>query len=170
MTREGFLILVVTVTVLIFVGMWFGWRGRSKRDSNILTSPTAPQGERIARFDQLMYVSSTPSAEPLTRLAIPGLRYRGRATLEIRTDGIAVTVVGERPVYLAATDVTGVSFASIRIGKAVENDGLILVNWVSSGREIESCFRAKNQQEQHEITAAVNQMLVNTNVSSKGNE
>ena len=78
--------------------------------------------------------------------------------------------MGERAVSVAATDVTGVSLASVRIGKAVENDGLILVNWVSSGREIESCFRAKNQQEQHEITAAVNQMLVNTNVSSKGNE
>lgn len=170
MSRELFLIIVLSVTAVMFLGMWFGWRSRTRRDVVISTSASAPRGERIARFEDLMYVSSTPAGEPLTRLAIPGLKYRGRSTLDVHTDGIAITVAGEHAVYLNAQDVTGVSVASTRVGKAVEPGGLTLISWVRSGREIESSFRAKNHAEQDHIINAVHQMVEYMNMSSKGNE
>jgi len=40
-------------------------------------------GELIAEFSRVLYVSTTPVGEPLSRVAAPGLRYRGQAEIAV---------------------------------------------------------------------------------------
>jgi len=169
MIRMLFTLLCVAAIALIIFGMWRGWRARTARDADVAGSARELTGEVIARFGGrqetvggLQYVSTTPEGDPLSRVAAPGLRYRGPAELAIRRDGVTIEVAGERPVHLAADQVLGTGAAGRRVGKAVEAGGLALLRWRSAAggraRTLESSFRFANRDEQQRFAAAVAQI------------
>lgn len=158
MSRPLFALIWVIVVALILFGMWWGWRARSRRDADVLGSPTAPSGALIAEFPRAGYVSTTPVGEPLVRVAAPGLRYRGYAEVAVREDGVTVEVRGERPVHIAAAQVHGSGSASRRAGKAVEAGGLALIRWSAAGRELESSFRFDDRAEHRRFTDAIDRV------------
>ena len=86
MSRTGFAILMASIVVLIFGGMWIAWRARSRRDSGVQGFGSAPTGEVVAVFPRASYVSTTPVGSPFERVAIPGLRYKGFAEVTVRRD------------------------------------------------------------------------------------
>lgn len=157
MTRVTFAIFAISIVAIAFTAMWLGWRARSRRDSGVLTSTVAPVGQLLAEFSRVLYVSTTPLGEPLTRVAAPGLRYRGQAEIVVREDGVTVEVIGEDPVHFSATQLQGSGTAARRVGKAVEHDGLALMRWVPQpgGQELESSFRFESKTEQQRFTEAL---------------
>lgn len=154
MSRPSFALLWIAIVALVFLAMWLGWRARSRRDSSVLTAAHAPTGAPIAEFDHVLYVSTTPVGEPLSRVAAPGLRYRGQCEIVVRDGGVTVQIRGEDPIYFEAAMLRGSAAAGRRVGKAVEHGGLALMRWVpesddaNTPRELESSFRFEHKTEQ----------------------
>lgn len=172
MSRSLFALLVIAVVVIALLAMWLGWRARLRRDSQVRTSAVAPIGQLIAEFTRVLYVSTTPIGEPLSRVAVPGLRYRGQAELSVFTDGVTIAVVGEEPSHIALAQVQGVGSAGRRVGKAVESEGLALLQWQPVAAEaangeataperaaaLESSFRFESKAEQRRFAEAIEQL------------
>lgn len=169
MSRTAFAILMASIVVLVLGGMWIAWRARSRRDASVAGFGSAPSGEIIAVFPRASYVSTTPVGAPFERIAIPGLRYKGFAEVTVRRDGVSIAVTGEPEVHLSATQLSGTSTASGRIGKIVERDGLSLLQWRAheapecteggETRVLESSFRFTNPPEQQAFADAIAHIL-----------
>lgn len=155
MSRLAFALLIAAILVVVFGAMWFAWRARQRRDASVSGSASAPSGAVLAAFPRVSYVSTTPVGQPFTRVAAPGLSYRGPAALTIRADGVTIEVAGEPAVHLASAQLRGAGAAGVRVGKAVERGGLGLLRWDSAGRSLESGFRFANQSEQRAFAAAI---------------
>ncbi|MGK0716558.1 hypothetical protein ACR5KS_10970 [Leucobacter sp. W1153] len=155
MNRPLFALIFALIAILALAAMWWGWRARARRDAGVVGAPSAPSGERLAHFPMVTYVSTTPVGEPLVRVSAPGLRYRGRAEVSVFQGGITIEVTGEAPVHIPLAQVRGSGSAGVRVGKAVERDGLALLRWEADGRELESSFRFDHATEQREFTAAI---------------
>lgn len=150
--------------VLAFGGMWFAWRARSRRDADVRTWPHAPTGETLAVFHRVMYVSTTDVNDPLTRIAAPGLKYRGYADVTVRDDGVTVEITSEDAAHFSAAQLRGSGSAGRRVGKAVESGGLALMRWVGdpsetgTSRVLESSFRFGSPDEQQRFLTALDQI------------
>lgn len=155
MTRPAFALLMAAIAIIAFLAMWWGWRGRARRDATVRGSATPPSGDVIAVFPRVSYVSTTPAGEPFSRVAAPGLRYRGPAAVTVRRDGVTIEVRGEAPVHLSRSMLRGSGSASARVGKAVERGGLALVCWHFAGRDLESSFRLDSPADQERFRAAI---------------
>lgn len=164
MSRPVFAILVISIIAIALIAMYLGWRARSRRDAGVRTAATAPSGALIAEFARVFYISTTPVGEPLVRVAAPGLRYRGRADIEVREDGVTLAIDGEQPVHFAASQLRGGGSGARRVGKAVEQGGLALMRWIPDAvgeqpeRELESGFRFDGAAEHERFIAAVDQI------------
>ncbi|MBK0418150.1 hypothetical protein JD276_03795 [Leucobacter sp. CSA1] len=131
MSKYALALIFGALVIPLFAAMWFAWRARARRDAGVGTAGEAPRGELLAEFPRVGYVSTTPVGEPLVRVAVRGLRYRGPASLSVRRDGVSIAVAGEEPVHLGRGQLRGAGSARARVGKAVERDGLALLRWES---------------------------------------
>ena len=162
MSRPVFALIFAAIVILAFIGMWWGWRARARRDADVRGTQLAPSGELLAEFHELSYVSTTPVGEPLVRVAAPGLRYRGRAHVAVFRDGVTVQVTGEQPVHFSLAQLRGSGSAGVRVGKAVEKDGLALLCWDAGDRALESSFRFDDAAKQREFTEAIEAIVVDS--------
>ena len=151
-------LILVALVVVLFLGMWFAWRKRGKRDAHTL--PTrALTGHELAHFPRVFYVATTLQGEPLERISVPGLKYRGYASLVVKSDGCQIQVIGEDAVGIPATQISGVSTAQMRIDKVVEHSGLTLITWQVGERVLETSFRMPDNADQRQLSQAVEEML-----------
>lgn len=159
MNRTLFAIIFIALAILIFVGMWWGWRARSKRDQHVAAALPSFTGSLLGEFSRIMYVSTTPVGSPLVRVAAPGLRYRGFSDIKVFTDGVEIIVAGENPVRLPVTAITGTSSARVRVGKAVERGGLTLLLWNEENNNYETTFRFENHDAEMKFVHVVDQLV-----------
>lgn len=165
MTRTMFLILWILIAAGIFTFMALAWRARKRRDAGLALPEIELGGDVLAEFTHVGYVSTTPMGAPLERVAIPGLTFKGWADVTVRRDGVEIAVQGERPVDIPVAQLRGVGAASGRIGKAVERDGLALLQWQSESagrRELESSFRFSSPAEHRRFVDSAGQISQNT--------
>ena len=130
MTREGALLVMVgVVVVLVGLGVW-AWRRRAKRDA----APLAPTGEfpagtaDLAVFDGL-YVATTRHEHPLERIAAPGLAFRSRAGITVTNAGVALDLTGQPRILIPADRIETVDQSTVAIDRVVERDGLTRIAW-----------------------------------------
>ena len=165
MSRTGFLILWLVIAAGILTFMAIAWRGRTRRDAARALPAVDLAGDVLAAFSHVGYVSTTPVGEPLERVAIPGLTFKGWADVTVRRDGVEIAVQGERPVEIPAAQVRGSGAAGRRIGKAVERDGLALLQWESltpASRELESSFRFSTPGEHRRFVEVTSEVAKNS--------
>ncbi|MFP3465499.1 hypothetical protein [Leifsonia sp. SIMBA_070] len=153
----GILAVLVIVLVLAIVG----WRRRAQRDSSAgggystpgtLSAPTAEA--------DLLYVATTKAGQHLERLVLPGLAFRGAATVAVRPEGVSIAVTGEPPVFVPAAVVTGAGVASVAIDRAVERDGLLRLGWTTSGgAAADSYFRVVDPAGRAQLAAAIEEIV-----------
>ncbi len=167
MSRTVFVLVVVAVVAIIFLGMWLGWRARARRDAEVKGVQAAPVGEILAVFPRVFYVSTTPVGEPLVRVAAPGLRYRGNAAITVREDGVSLEIDGEDPVHFPASSLRGSGSAGRRVGKAVESGGLALMRWDSDNRQLESSFRFDQRTDQRRFSEVIDHLSQRSAVSAE---
>jgi hypothetical protein len=153
----GILAVVVIVLALAIVG----WRRRVRRDASAgggYSTPgtlSAPSAETEA-----LYVATTRAGQHLERLAVPGLAFRGSATVTVRREGVTIAVTGEQPVFVPAAVVTGVGAASVAIDRAVERDGLLRLGWTTSGgTAADSYFRVVDPARRAQLAAAIEDIV-----------
>lgn len=159
---------MAAIAAVLLAIMWLGWRNRTRRDAGIATAAKSLTGAVLAEFGGVQYVSTTLLGHAFERVAIAGLRYKGLAELTVRADGVSIAVTGEPPVTIASSDILGTSRSNGRIGKAVETDGISVLEWRSTdGRELESGFRFAGPAEQRAFEVAVAQATteISTNPS-----
>lgn len=115
--------------------MWRSWRRRSRRDAELGAYPVpAGLGEPAVDVEAL-YVATTPVGEPLERLALPGLGFRGAAHVEVHPEGLLLRIVGEQPSFVPTTRLVGAGTATYVIDRSVEPEGLVAVTWIPAGAE-----------------------------------
>ena len=130
--------LVIVALVGLLVLMVVSWRRRVKGQSHIPAPASRPTtlGEPIRSFPGL-YLATTPAGEPLNRIAVHGLGFRSRTTVDVFPAGVVLL----DDVFIPAASITGSGTASWTIDRGVEPDGLNVIAWDLGTTSLESYFR-----------------------------
>ena len=157
-------LLIVVVLALVFLGMWWGWRRRSRRDA-IIDVPTAlaAPGERVLTANAL-HVASTHHDRPLDRVVVPGLAFRANAAVSVWQGGITLATPGEPSVAIAAQDIVGVGAATWTIDRTVERDGLVLLAWHATASDgdapiLDTYLRLTDPDERRRLVTGIRTIL-----------
>jgi hypothetical protein len=129
-TREGALLVMIGVAVLLLAVLVYAWWRRSRRDAGL----SAPFGDAPADAEELahfagFYVATTVHDDPLERLAIKGLGFRSRAEAVVTDRGVALALAGGPRLFLAADRLASVAQSTVAIDRVVERDGLLRLDW-----------------------------------------
>lgn len=155
-------LLVIGFTVVLLVLMYVGFRRRQKRQGDIprpLAVPTDP-GARLIELDDLLYVASTRRDQPLERIAVAGLGFRGRASIVVFDRGIALGIAGEPDAFIPAADIEAIEHATWTIDRVVERDGLVRLAWRLGDTAVDSYLRIGDGTDQTAFMSAVRGILL----------
>jgi hypothetical protein len=143
-------VLVTLLALLLLAAMVWAWRARTRRQS-AFSAPAAAgvdagaRGPALARAS-VLYVATTRAGEPLERLTIPGLAFRGRGELSVSESGIALVIPGEPETFIARAALRSVGTSTWAIDRVVETGGLVRIDWTYASAdgpaEVESYVRA----------------------------
>ncbi|MDP3208246.1 MAG: hypothetical protein Q8M65_03780, partial [Rhodoglobus sp.] len=79
--------------------------------------------------------------DPLDRIAVHGLGFRGYVMVDASEGGLLLRIVGAPEVWIARDAIRGIRRSSWTIDRAVEKDGLHLVAWTLGDRNVDSYLR-----------------------------
>jgi hypothetical protein len=150
-------VIIALITAACFAVMWLAWRKRSRKAAEILLPETV--GDIHVAFTDVFYVATTPEAAPLDRVNIPGLTYRGYASVAVHTEGVSVQVRGERVRTIPANDIRSADTATTRIDKTVEHEGLAIAQWRWGQQPLETSLRFASLQDQKTFIHAVTELI-----------
>ena len=130
MTREGALLVMVGVAVILLAVFAVAWLRRTRRDARY-SAPVGelPDGAVETGVFPGLYVATTRHDEPLERLAIRGLAFRSRVDVTVTSAGIALDLPGQPRIALTPDRLVDASQATVAIDRVVERDGLTRVSW-----------------------------------------
>lgn len=124
--------IVTAFALLVLLAMVWGWRARRRRQSAFGRPTDAPdtaaRGQELLRAS-VLYVATTTAGEPLDRLTIPGLAFRGRGVLTVHDAGLALTIPGEPETFIARDRLRSIGTSTWAIDRVVEPGGLVRVDW-----------------------------------------
>ena len=154
-------VLVALVLLGILALMAFAWRRRVARDAQVGPLAELPDPRPVPSLTvEVLYVATSKHDQPLERLALQGLRYRSRVTLELGAAGVVVDVPGERPTFIPATSIVGVDQTNLTIDRVVEPGGLIRLSWRPVPTVIaDSTFRVLEQADRARIIDTVTSLI-----------
>ncbi|HMM81845.1 MAG TPA: ABC transporter permease [Terrimesophilobacter sp.] len=135
-------IIIGAVFVLAIVGMYLGWRARSRAQGDLGDLPPVPAapGDVLATAHGL-YVATTDFQQPLERVTARGLGFRSRAEIRVAPAGITVGLTGREPFFIPRHELRAVQRATWTIDKAVEKRGLVVISWLWGERDVDTYFR-----------------------------
>ena len=156
-------IAAFAVVALIVWLMYRSWRRRTARDESLTSYPLPESLGAPALESEVLYVATTPVGDPLERLAVRGLAFRGAAHVEVVAGGLVLRVAGESTTFIPADSLVGASTASYAIDRGVEPDGLVAVTWTPRAADdadpaprVDSYLRARYAGDAARIIRAVN--------------
>ncbi|GAA3021244.1 PH-like domain-containing protein [Microbacterium dextranolyticum] len=130
MTREGALLVMLGVVVVLLGLGVVAWLRRRRRDGGLVTPYGDAPSDAAERFAASgFYVATTRRGEPLERLAIRGLGFRSRVDVTVTDRGVALAMPGQATVFLPVDRLDDVSLATVAIDRVVEPGGLVRVAW-----------------------------------------
>jgi hypothetical protein len=153
-------VAVVGVIALLMVR---SWRRRTRRDETLgAYAPPVGLG-RAALEVEALYVATTPEAQPLERLAVDGLSFRGSARAEVHASGVLLRIAGEMPSWIPADRIAGAGTATYVIDRGVEPEGLVALTWIVDDRSepetptrVDSYLRCRYPGDSARLIRAVN--------------
>ncbi|WP_210418435.1 hypothetical protein [Agromyces intestinalis] len=138
------------------------WRRRTERDAALSAYPVPAELGAPTIECEVLYVATTPEGEPLERLALLGLAFRGAGRVEVTPAGVVLRVAGELPGFLPADRIAGATRATWAIDRSVEPEGLVAITWIANESEpaptptrVDSYLRARYPGDAASIIAAV---------------
>ena len=157
---------LVAVAVVALVGwlMYRSWKRRTVRDESLGSYPVPAEHGAPVVDAEVLYVATTPLGEPLERLAVHGLAFRGSGHLEVLPEGVILRIAGESLTFIPADRLVGAQLASYAIDRGVEPEGLIALTWIAQERgtaeptepRVDSYVRARYPGDPARIIQAVN--------------
>ena len=142
MDRSWLMAIVLALMVALLALLLLGWRARQKRQSGIAKPLAAPAdlGTLVGEFSG-KYVATTVHDDPLERIAVHGLGFRGSVTLTVTAEGLLARIAGAKDIWIPREAVRNVRRATWTIDRVVEPDGLQLVSWQLGDQTLDSYFR-----------------------------
>jgi hypothetical protein len=136
------LLVITALVVLVMVTV----RRRIAKQSGLATLPNDNMvfGTLLAAAAG-HYVSTVFASNPLERVLSHGLMHRGLAEIRVLSDGIQVNRVGERCYSIPVNAFVKVSRSTATIDRAVENDGLLSIEWMLGSARVVSNFRLSTE-------------------------
>ena len=111
----------------------------------------------------MLYVATTPHGEPLERLAVQGLAFRGVARIEVAPRALVLRDRRRAASFLPADRIVSApARRATRSTAAVEPEGLVAVTWIArrrrraGGPHVDSYLSARSPGDSARIIAAVN--------------
>jgi hypothetical protein len=161
-------VLVTLFALLLLGAMLWAWRGRKRRQSAFsrvsAALPPAPdaRGRDLAHAD-VLYVATTTAGDPLDRLTIPGLAFRGRGVVTVWEAGVSISIPGEPETFIARDALHSVGTSTWAIDRVVESGGLVRFDWTFASAtgpaEVESYVRAIELGDAARLIAAANTVI-----------
>lgn len=154
-------IISATLFILLVVVAVRAWRSRVANQQASFDEPLEALeffGE-LATSAKAFYVATTFAANPLERIGAYGLGARGFAQLLVFAEGILLVRNGERPLALDKSAIDSVSLGQVAIDKAVENGGLVQINWSQNGVELATHLRIVEQQSRQQVIKAISSII-----------
>jgi len=142
-------VLVTLFLVLVLGAMFWAWRGRKRRQAAFGTAveapPTAARGSELRRAS-VLYVATTVAGQPLERLTIPGLAFRGRGEMAVFEQGVSISIPGEVETFIPREQLRSIGTSTWAIDRVVETGGLVRLDWTRQNTDgpadVESYVRA----------------------------
>lgn len=158
--------VVIAFLLLLLWLMFRGWRILKKRSADL----AVPKSEVSARGTEGislsgLYVATTRQGEPLARVAIPGLAFRGRVLVTVYAAGVLLSVTGEPEVFVAAENIRSVGTSTWTIDRVVETGGMVRLDWnIKSTKSpeplaVESYLRLASPEDSTRLIEAVTALL-----------
>lgn len=142
MDRPALMAIVLALLVVLLALMVLGWSARRKRQAAVAAPSAVPESVGELVFTGTgRYVATTVAGDPLDRIAVRGLGFRGGVTLTVTTLGMIVALVGRDEFWIPAAEIRDQRRATWTIDRVVETDGLQLIQWNLGGQIVESYFR-----------------------------
>lgn len=166
MDRTASTTIVIAIIILALIGMYLGWRARGRRQSALPATAPVPSDPGLTVFSaEVFYVATTIAGEPLNRVAVRGLGFRGRATVTVTTRGVILGIAGTPEVFIAADSIRAVQRATWTIDRVVESGGLVLIAWTLRSSEtgdsdVDSYLRVAESAVQGPLIDAISGILV----------
>ncbi|AWB95633.1 hypothetical protein DCE93_08125 [Agromyces badenianii] len=158
--------IVVAVVIVAIAGwlMYRSWKRRTVRDESLGSYPLPTDHDAPTLETEVLYVATTPMGEPLERLAVSGLAFRGSARIEVLPEGVVLRIAGESTTFIPVDRLVGAELASYAIDRGVEPEGLIALTWIADERgaadqaraRVDSYVRARYPGDSARIVQAVN--------------
>ena len=131
MTRVQAGLVLLLVAVVLLGLMWWGWRGRLRRQSGVAQLPEPPVdvGDVLLGPIEATYVSSTTAGQWLDRVAARELGLPSAAQVTVTSRGISIVRQGATDVWIDAAALDGVRRQAGIAGKVVGGQGLVVLTW-----------------------------------------
>ena len=156
-------LVIIALFAAVVALMALGWHARRRRQSDVSRPQAVPDslGPSVVSVDGY-YVATTPSEEPLDRIAVHGLGFRSRTTVSVHPEGLVLDLRGAPPVYVPTADLRGVGHATWAIDRVVEKDGLVVVGWMLGETLVDSYVRLTDRAEAAALIAALTDLVSTT--------
>lgn len=160
--------VIVIALIATALGLMFAsWQRRRRRDIAIVTSGVSSAGTRLLEIE-CFYVSTTPTDEPLERLAIPGLAFRARATVGVSRDGIELEPRGEFSTVISRDHLVQVRPADATIDRSAGRGSLTAIDWIAdNGLKLTSFLRIPSRLDRTLFVDTVNATFNSPNSAPK---
>lgn len=161
MSRVQAGLLLLALVPVVWAAMWFGWRGRSRRQGDVVALQVTPEALAPSSFGpaDALYVGSVWAGDWLDRVVAHGLGLRSGATVSVHDGvegaGVLVQRRGSPDLWVAAESLRSVRRDRGLAGKVVEADGLVVLRWVLGGREVDTGLRLRREHDRAALVAAV---------------
>ncbi|NII50711.1 hypothetical protein [Frigoribacterium endophyticum] len=133
---------VLVLLGLLMAAMVRAWRARGRRQSEVPAPERAPDELGPASVERDgFYVATTRAGDPLDRIVVHGLGFRGRAVVSVHPEGVRLAIAGEPAVLIRASSVRAVERATWAIDRVVETDGLVAVTWSLGDTVVDTYLR-----------------------------
>jgi hypothetical protein len=157
--RVGPAITVIAFLLLLLALMALGWRARRRRQRALPEPPRPPAGLGAPALEvDVLYVATTTAGQPLDRLTVRPLGFRGRAAARVHDAGLVLAIDGEREVLVPADRITGSGLATYAIDRVVEEGGLVAVTWIldeAAGTPVDTYLRVIDPREKTALVDAL---------------
>jgi len=169
MERLWLTLAMIGVVLLAAAGLWWGWRNRAARQSDLpdLTEPpSAPSPDLIEPLTGL-YVSTTVSGRWQDRIVAHGLGRRAKAVAHLRVDGVLIDRIGDEPLFIPGADLRGIRTAPGIAGKVMATPtGILVFTWILGHVTLDTGVRADDLDDQRAWLTAVKSRLDSTDGAS----
>ncbi|MGW0043979.1 PH-like domain-containing protein [Rhodococcus sp. NPDC003348] len=149
MSRVLITVGFIAVWVLFVALMYWGWKGRAKRQQDRvgeLPAVPADLGAQLIAPSTGLYVGSTLAPSWQDRIAVGDLGFRATGQLSRHERGVLLERDGASAIWIPQESIRAIRTERGLAGKVMSKDGVLVIRWeLPTGTEIDTGFRGDDK-------------------------